>query len=553
MRTTSALRAAGETHPGHYREVNEDRYHVDVERGLFFVVDGVGGQAAGGKAADTAIATLRTRLERETGPVADRVRQAITAANNEIHRLASLRAEWAGMACVLTAAVVDDDHAVIGHVGDTRLYKIRNGRIEKVTPDHSPVGEREDAGEISERDAMRHPRRNEVYRDVGSEPHEAGDSEFIDVIEIPFEPDAALLVCSDGLSDLVGSAAIHDIVSKLAGNPDDIAHALIAAANDAGGKDNITVVYVEGDAFAPERTRQLPGRSRSRPPRPIDDSAAVNDAPAEPSGASSRRLRWTRVATLVLLAALTVAAGMQVRIPWPAVDPMAFIARVFGDRSIVVRPSESIMAAMNRATPGTSILVEPGEYRERIRLKDGVRLISREARGATIRLPSDASEQDPAIVADGIAGAELVGFSIRGDAATPLGTGLSIRNASVAIVDLEITGASQVAIDIAGMSGGTILGLYAHDIPGTALRVGPGATTRITHSAFLHNGTTAGGATWLLVEAGAHPRFSRNIFQGIAPASLVTLDEPARAAIARENWFIEQGSGEAQPRAGRNR
>ena len=173
------------------------------------VVDGVGGQAAGGKAADTAITLLRARLERETGPVPDRLREAIAVANNEIHRLAALRTEWTGMACVLTVVVVDEGRATIGHVGDTRLYRLRHGLIEKVTRDHSPVGEREDAGEISELEAMNHPRRNEVYRDVGSEPHQPDDPDFIEVKEVPFEPDAALLLCSDGLTDLVDSASIQ--------------------------------------------------------------------------------------------------------------------------------------------------------------------------------------------------------------------------------------------------------------------------------------------------------------------------------------------------------
>jgi serine/threonine protein phosphatase PrpC len=125
MQTTSTLAAAGATDPGLQREVNEDRYHVDVARGLFVLVDGVGGQAAGGKAADVALTMLRGRLERETGPIADRVREAITIANNEIHRVASLRPEWMGMACVLTVAVVGERSATIGHVGDTRLYKLR--------------------------------------------------------------------------------------------------------------------------------------------------------------------------------------------------------------------------------------------------------------------------------------------------------------------------------------------------------------------------------------------------------------------------------------------
>ena len=117
------------------------------------------------------------------------------------------------MACVLTVAVIENGRAVIGHVGDTRLYKLRPDGIEKITQDHSPVGEREDAGELSEADAMRHPRRNEVYRDVGSEPHNAHDPDFIDIYEIPVEPDAALLICSDGLTDMVSLAAIGQIVA----------------------------------------------------------------------------------------------------------------------------------------------------------------------------------------------------------------------------------------------------------------------------------------------------------------------------------------------------
>jgi serine/threonine protein phosphatase PrpC len=538
MRVMNALRAAGATHPGHYREVNEDRYHVDMERGLFLVVDGVGGQAAGGKAADTAIAVLRARLERETGPVRDRVREAIAAANNEIHRLASMRAEWAGMACVLTAAVVHDQTVVIGHVGDTRLYTIRNNRIEKITRDHSPVGEREDAGELSELDAMRNPRRNEVYRDVGSEPHDPGDSGFIDLIEIPFEADVALLLCSDGLTDLVSSATMHAIVSELAGRPDEVVRALVAAANDAGGKDNVTVVYVEGEQFVPTgRTAAADGRSER-----MDEHSVARFQPL------------ARRAFLMALIVVLVGAVAWSRTPWSPVDVPALTAGALAPGTVVVGPSGSIMTAVNSAAPGTDVVVEPGEYRERIRLKDGVRLISREPLGATIRLPSDASEKEAAVVADGVSGAELTGFRIVGDAATPLGTGLSIQNASVTVVDLEIVGAAELAIEIAGMSGGTIVGSNIHDNPGAALRVGSGATTRIAHNSFIRNGTSATAATSVLVETGAHPRLSRNIFQGIAATAFVTLDDTARTAVARDNWFIKPpASREAAPPAGRNR
>ena len=168
---TTRFHSAGLSDPGRRRENNEDRFHSDPERGIFFVIDGVGGQAAGEKAADTAHEFLRARLERPTGSIPVRIREAITVANNEIHRLAQGNDEWHGMACVLTVAVAEENEVHIGQVGDSRLYLIQPGEIRKVTHDHSPVGEREDRGEIDEISAMRHPRRNEVYRDVGTTQH----------------------------------------------------------------------------------------------------------------------------------------------------------------------------------------------------------------------------------------------------------------------------------------------------------------------------------------------------------------------------------------------
>src|SRR5437763_6940561 len=153
------------------------------------------------------------------------------------------------MACVLTVAVLDNGSAVVGHVGDSRLYQVRRGEIRKITHDHSPVGEREDSRELSEADAMRHPRRNEVFRDVGGQEHTPDDADFIEVQRFAFEPDSALLLCSDGLSDQVPSAEIRTAVERDAGNPEAAARELIAAANRAGGKDNVTVLVVEGEQF----------------------------------------------------------------------------------------------------------------------------------------------------------------------------------------------------------------------------------------------------------------------------------------------------------------
>jgi len=552
MQTISTLTAAGDTNPGLQREVNEDRFHVDVARGLFVLVDGIGGQAAGGKAADVALTMLRTRLERETGPTADRVREAITIANNEIHRVASLRPEWSGMACVLTVAVVGEQVATIGHVGDTRLYKLRGDGIEKVTHDHSPVGEREDANEISEIEAMRHQRRNEVYRDVGSEPHAQTDPDFIDLHEIPFEPDAALLLCSDGLTDLVESAIINQIVAQLAGRPHAVVNALIGAANDAGGKDNVTVVYVEGELFAASRARSgmVSAAAREKP----RDGQASGALPCQRRTTSQRAVRTALVAVLAIAIAATVVRwGPSWQIPAPsALDPPTTTSGV-----VIVRPTESIAEALGRAQPGSQVVVEPGEYRERVVLKDGVRVISRVPRGATIRLPGAASEADPAVVAADVSNAEFAGFRIIGDAATPLGTGVLVKDAQVTIVDVEISGALTVAIDLDQMAGGGVAGSDIHDNPGPALAIRSGASPRIAHNVFARNGLSERARAWLIIEADAEPSFVGNVFQGVTPNVFQSLGHAARLSVMRENWFpdgpVSRTTTSASPRGRQGR
>jgi serine/threonine protein phosphatase PrpC len=563
MQTVTTLTAAGDTDPGLQRQVNEDRFHVDVARGLFFLVDGIGGQAAGGKAADVALTMLRTRLERETGPTADRVREAITIANNEIHRVASLRPEWRGMACVLTVAVVGEQVATIGHVGDTRLYKLRGDGIEKITHDHSPVGEREDSNEISEIEAMRHRRRNEVYRDVGSEPHAQTDPDFIDLHEIPFEPDAALLLCSDGLTDLVESATINQIVAQLAGRPQEVVNALIEAANDAGGKDNVTVVYVEGELFAASRARsgmvsaaaRLRPRGLAPPRNPATlDGQSSDTLPRERRTTSQRAVRTGLVALLAIaMAAAAVRWGPSGQIPGAsAVEPPTTTSGV-----AIVRPTESIAEALGRAQPGSQVVVEPGEYRERVVLKDGVRVISRVPRGATIRLPGAASETDPAVVAADVSNAEFAGFRIIGDAATPLGTGVLVKGAQVSIADVEITGALTVAIDLDQMAGGGVTGSDIHDNPGPALAIRSGASPRIAHNVFARNGLSERARASLIVEAGAEPSFVGNVFQGVTSNVFQSMGHAARLSIMRENWFpdgpVSRATTSASPRGRQGR
>lgn len=547
----TALLASGGTDPGVQREVNEDRFHVDAARGVFLVIDGVGGQAAGGRAADVALSMVRERLERETGLVADRIREAIAVANNEICRLASTRAEWKGMACVLTIAVVADGKATVGHVGDTRLYKIRNGSIEKITRDHSPVGEREDAGEISESQAMRHPRRNEVYRDVGSDPHAPDDLEFVDIEEVAFEPDAALLLCTDGLTDLVDSTSIARIVSQRAGNPDGIVGALIDAANAAGGKDNVTVVYVEGERFSMRAPRPAP-RNGAGGPSGASAAPARSGVPAvAPALRRPSRARHAVVvlAILTLLAIVAVVglAATGFRLPlkdivvsWFRAQPSTVASAPQPLDVRVVRPTGSIGEALRNAAPGSEIIVEPGEYREQLVLADGVRLVSRVPRGATIRLPASVPDREnvPAVVASRLSKAELVGFRIVGDSATPLAVGIRVDDSALAILDVEIAGATRAAVEFSGAAATSLLGSDLHDNPGAAIVVHSGSVPRIAHNVFARNATSERAISPLMVQQAAAPRFSGNVFVGVNPDTLASLDSAARLALKNENWFV---------------
>ncbi len=241
--------SAAATDRGSVRPENEDRVYCDDLRGFFLVVDGIGGHEAGEQAAEIALEKIHTRLERQTDTIEQRLREAIVLANNAIFDRAQEKPEWRGMSCVLTVAVVDNGRVTVGQVGDSRLYKLKRGVIEKITRDHSPVGEREDNGELTEAEAMRHPRRNEVYRDVGSEEHRPDDDGFIDIFTFEFEPDAALLLCSDGLSDAIPSRRILEIVERNAGDRWGTVRALIGAATEVGN-DNVSAVLVEGENFA---------------------------------------------------------------------------------------------------------------------------------------------------------------------------------------------------------------------------------------------------------------------------------------------------------------
>ncbi len=264
-----ALDCGAATDTGLVRVRNEDRYWIDPALGAFLVVDGVGGQAAGERAAELAVAAIRESIAQDAQTAEVRVRGAIAAANNRICAEAGQNPALAGMACVLTLALVEGAQVTIGHVGDSRLYLFDGSGIRKVTSDHSPVGELEDAGELSEEEAMAHGRRHEVFRDVGSRPRSAEDAEFIEICRCEIAACSALLLCSDGLSDHLTSHRIREIAGRYSGDAAEIARRLVDAANQAGGRDNITAVFLAGPEFhgGAARTQPRHGVTRIRPRR----------------------------------------------------------------------------------------------------------------------------------------------------------------------------------------------------------------------------------------------------------------------------------------------
>jgi hypothetical protein len=357
-----------------------------------------------------------------------------------------------------------------------------------------------------------------VYRDVGSEPHDPDDPEFVDIEEIAFEPDAALLLCSDGLTDLVTAATIGRIVRAHAGAPEVVVRELLAAANEAGGKDNVTAVYVEGPHFA-----------RATAPRPSPRRAATAVVAASAVVAISAAV-ISALASFTLLRPDLLLPLLEV-----ATQALPMDAR---DRVEVVRPSQSIAAAIGRARPGTQVVVEPGEYHEQLRLRSGIRVVSRVPRGATIRLPVSATEVDPAVVASGVVDAELSGFRIVGDAATPLGVGVFATDATVSIQDVEILGATRAAVDLSSGAKASLVGSEIHDNPGAGLSIRSGAAPRVAHSAFARNGSAGPPAvSSVAIEAGAEPVFYRNVFQGMTPD---VFDQSGTSVgdVAHDNWFL---------------
>ena len=243
----------GKTDMGRLRTNNEDAYvveYLDPETVLAIAIDGVGGYEGGEVAAEIAQKEIPDYLKKfNRGERLELLKQAVVSANNSIYEHRLLDAARANMSCVLTAALIDTKRKVIDmvHVGDTRMYQFHHGELIKISHDHSLVGYREEIGDLSEEEAMHHPQRNVISREVGSERHEVEDPDFLEAEELPLLPNTTFLLCSDGLSDLITSKQIATILEQQFSLEAKV-QKLIDAANEAGGKDNVTVVLAEYQA-----------------------------------------------------------------------------------------------------------------------------------------------------------------------------------------------------------------------------------------------------------------------------------------------------------------
>jgi len=253
MEDKEKLTCCGLSDMGRQRTNNEDAYvaeQLDENTILAVAIDGVGGYEGGEVAAEIAKAEIPKYLyEFQNGERIELLKQAVICANNAIYDRRQIDTARSNMSCVLTSALIDKGRKVVDmvHVGDTRLYQYHHGEIRKLSHDHSLIGYREEVGDLTEEQAMHHPQRNVISRDVGSGKHEVEDRDFLEAEEFPLLPNSIFLLCSDGLTDLITSKQIVAILEQRI-SLQKKAIALIAAANEAGGKDNITVVLVEYQA-----------------------------------------------------------------------------------------------------------------------------------------------------------------------------------------------------------------------------------------------------------------------------------------------------------------
>ncbi|MCU1459076.1 MAG: serine/threonine protein phosphatase [Actinomycetia bacterium] len=258
------LLAGAATDVGMVREGNEDGFLIDDRLQLFAVADGMGGHQAGEVASATALEALRASVAAGTA-----LESAVTAANSAVFEKASADEALRGMGTTLTTLSIDPDGAelLIGHVGDSRAYLIRDGELRQITEDHSLVEELVREGRLTPEQADVHPQRSIITRALGI------DADVnVDLVPVEIRPGDRILLCSDGLTTMLRTSDIATILRREP-DPGRAADLLVDAANAAGGEDNITavIIEVEDDGLAGITGARVAGASAVGAPAPPAD------------------------------------------------------------------------------------------------------------------------------------------------------------------------------------------------------------------------------------------------------------------------------------------
>jgi protein phosphatase len=264
----STITMIGMTDPGMIRLENEDSIGTYPDTGLAVLADGMGGHQAGEVASRMAVDVIVRYLTDPYSPdkhqsVEKRVSESIRRANKSIHEAARERPEYAGMGSTVVVALLRDGMLVVGHVGDSRLYRLRAGQLEQITLDHSVVQELVSRGLFTLEEAQQSVGKNLVTRALGVDPEVEAD-----VATLPLQPGDIFLLCSDGLNDVVGDSDIAQTLNDSAANLYTAAFRMVALANQRGGPDNISVILMrqeqdESASKAPDETAEDKNKSES--------------------------------------------------------------------------------------------------------------------------------------------------------------------------------------------------------------------------------------------------------------------------------------------------
>ena len=314
----------GATDTGRVRGNNEDdfitRYIWDKRHILLVVIDGMGGEEGGEIAASIAKNAIVKFLEEfQDDTILNLIKRALTEANNQIVHEQQVQPALSRMGCVITAGIVDLDEETltIAHVGDSRLYRYSEGELSKITHDHSPVGYQEEQGILTEKEAMNHPERSMISRVVGGELHQADDKYFIEAGIFPLVPGETFVFCSDGLSDMLTSREISACL-EAEGKIEEECKSLISKANEAGGKDNVTVIVARVENF-PREIKKSIDTDRKKTTKATSVESKPNDTKSEDakpnkdkeSSESDSKFRFTWVAVSLIVLIICMVLGLK--------------------------------------------------------------------------------------------------------------------------------------------------------------------------------------------------------------------------------------------------